>query len=153
SGSPLVNESGEVIGVTFAYYLFRDDLTRRTFHIHLDELEKFLADTPGEPLLYPRPAHPGDWPSSSRGSYQLTFLLPTGDTHAVEFFHGPNRTGKKTGLWLDLYQSNPAVSEADLNDLRKDPVRPGKWSYQFALQYRPRPTAFYDTTGKGKIDL
>jgi|GEM_PF-2974912 len=50
SGGPLLNESGEVVGICHASIMDGEQVTERYYYIHKKEMLDFLANLPAEPL-------------------------------------------------------------------------------------------------------
>jgi serine protease Do len=153
SGSPLVDQDGDVIGVSFAVPSAKGGggAPRFGFHVHRDVLADFLADCdrlgPAPPLYVPA-LRPRD------SSYRPADLANNGQLDAVIFSRpDENGPGPVTGLWLDLLHVNRGVVPEDFKDPKKDPVANGRWRFQLALLFEPFPVACYDTDGDGTIDL
>jgi serine protease Do len=138
SGGPLVNSDGELIAVTFAMPT-DPGTTSFAYHIHLDEVSKFLENRPGSPVA--EVVDP--WPT---GAYQELLDLD-GDGTPDALGIGSTKGGKLSGLMIDPRQENKFKTLQDLGD------QPRKWRFSLALHFRPPFMAYYDTQGNGGIDL
>lgn len=142
SGGPLVNSDGELISVTFA---MPEDAGTTSFgyHIHLEEVKKFLAANDALQPSAPAPEAIDPWPA---GAYlELIDLDGDGIPDAMGIANA--KGGALTGLMLDLRNENKVKTLADLGD------SPKKWRFNLAIHFRPQPMAFYDTQMNGTIDL
>lgn len=140
SGGPVVDESGKLIGVTFAVPQ-RAELSKLTYHIHVDELRAFLATRPAAPTVLA----PDPWALGPK----LELVDLTGEGRAQLLEAG---TGQPEELLFDLDgDTDPALLRArDLVALGRD----HKFEAEFELRIaRQRTTAFYDTDNDGTFDL
>jgi S1-C subfamily serine protease len=145
SGGALVNEQGQVVGVTFAipnWEAVGVDAPDFGYHVHLDELVDFLEDRPEELAVFA----PDPWPAAVVGG------LADSDGNRVPdaLVLGLERGGQPTGVLLDV----------DEDSLREDAptsvdelILQRAWDFEFALHPGPEVRAFYDTENDGQIDL
>ncbi|MDA1017217.1 MAG: serine protease [Planctomycetota bacterium] len=146
SGSALVNRQGQVIGVSFAIPT-RDSsrgisLDKFSYHVHLEEVRRFLKDRPKSPLL----SIPEAWIAGA-GLREMD-LDGDGTVDAVGFVDGPD--GKLVGMALDLDGDSPTKKRSGLYS-----SGPGAdtFDFEFVVQFTPIPRAFYDCDHDGEIDL
>lgn len=143
SGGPLVDTDGKLIGVTFAIpSAERLGASRLSYHVHLSEVARFIADRPQEPLL----SVPDPWPA---GVYSETRDLD-GDGIPETLVFGVRRGEGMTGLLVDLEQTSRTHYRAEQ---LANPAAERTWDFRFAFQSVPQMRVFYDTNGDGKIDL
>jgi hypothetical protein len=160
SGGPLLDTDGQVIGV--AYAIANPDpnslLAKLTYHIHVDELRRFAAQRPTEPLKAVPPSPPADWQLAG-GKYKLDFLVPGLRSDTVVLSEPPgDRTTESPGAarspdiawFVDFRAVNKGIRPADISPT--NPIAAGKWQYQFVLFKGPTPTAYYSTRGDQTID-
>lgn len=143
SGGPLVDAEGKLIGVTFAIPSpDRLGASRLSYHVHLSELLRFVADRPSEPLMHV----PDAWPP---GVYSETRDLD-GDGIPDTLIFGVRRGQGLTGLLMDLEETSQShYSREQL----ADPAIRRTWDFRFAFHAGAQVRTFYDTDGDGKIDL
>jgi len=140
SGGPVVDASGAVIAVTFAV---PSDAARAkfTYHIHLDELRRFMAKIPTAPIL--DVADP--WQFGPRVDLQDL----DGDGRPDVLMAG---TRGPEQILFDLDNDTPAAAAQD----RRALVRSRKWDFEFGLRLAAEEatsSAFYDTNNDGTVDL
>jgi serine protease Do len=145
SGGPLLNANGELIGVTFGMPSIESAAGSSSvisYHIHLDEVRRFLADLPKEPAVdVPDPWPPGLF-SKMRDE--------DGDGVPGTLEFSATEGGQVCGLMLDLNQATAVtLKPAELPDAAANHT----WQFQFALSIKPTLRAFYATSGSGRIDL
>jgi len=148
SGGPLVNDQGQVIGVTFAMPAFNPDQLGRqgttSFHVRLDEVQRFLRDKPSDPMMEWDP-----WPSELIAGFADIAGTGTSDT----LIFAPDRQSRPTALLVDL----DGASDRGLTvDQMNDPSQRSRWHFQFAIHAGPNGSihrTFYDTSDSGRIDL
>lgn len=146
SGGPLLNEQGELIGVTFGIPRRGADqqisLDKFSYHVHRDELKAFLEQRPEKPqIVVPEP-----WPPALFGNLQDT----DGDGHWDKWSFSLKQGGNLTGLMFDLDQdTKPAFKEEYVTDAG----RRKEWDFEFAFRFTPFIRAFYDTDNDGAVDL
>ena len=138
SGGPVVDANGDVIAVTFAMPAGHGKFS---YHVHLDEVRQFLANTSSTPIL--------DLPDAWQ-------LGPNVDLHDIDGDRKPDLllAGSRSPeqLLFDLDNDTPAAALTDRAAL----VRSRKWDFEFALRAspdEPMSTAFYDTDGDGVVDV
>jgi serine protease Do len=145
SGGPLLNANGELIGVTFGMPSVESAAGSSSvisYHIHVDEVRRFLADLPKEPSI----DVPDPWPPSLYSKMRDEDGDGIPDT--LEF--SATEGGQVSGLMLDLNQATAAgLKPAELGAAAANHT----WQFQFALSIKPSLRAFYATTASGKIDL
>ena len=146
SGGPLLNADGKVVGVTYATPLneenSRSTLDKFAYHIHLDELRKFIAERPAQPL----PFVPDPWPICTKTSFGDTNKNKVRDT----LLFAVGREAKVTGYQIDLLEATSAEFDPEKLD---DDTNRKLWRFQFAFQFVPEWRAFYDTDHGGRINL
>ncbi len=145
SGGPLLNTKGEIVGVTFAVPVSNVEsgvtLDKFAYHIHVDEVRKFLEQRPSEPSLHV----PSPWPPAT--VHRLVDTDEDGQPDVLAF--GLGEEGPFTGLLADLDQNQlPGFALAQLAGVEKEP----EWDFEFAWQPGPEPRAFYDTDDDGGFD-
>lgn len=146
SGGPLLDESGDVIGVTYAIPRAVEDegisLDKFSYHVHLDEVRAFLADRPEVPELYvPEPWPPG----------QVSRLTDIdGDGKSDSWSFAVDRGGKLTGALVDVDGDSPASFRAEF---ARDPSRRSAWDFEFVALTGPPARVLLDTDGDGGLDL
>jgi S1-C subfamily serine protease len=140
SGSPVVDDNGRLIAVTFAIPADPAE-AKFSYHVHLDEAKAFLEDRPkAATMLLPDP-----WDIGPR--IQLADIDQ--DSIPDILLAG---TQKPEALLFDLDNNTPAsyLRPEGVDGL----VREQKWDFEFAVHLRPtEQTAFYDTDNDGKVDL
>jgi len=140
SGGPLLNADGDMIAVTFAMPT-EAGTASFAYHIHLDEVKAFKDRAMIAPATAPET--PDAWPA---GAYLDLFDLD-GDGTPDALGIANTKGGALTGLMFDLLQQNNIKTVGDLAD------QPRKWKFNVALHFKPQMVAYYDTHGKGGIDL
>lgn len=146
SGGPLVNVRGELIGVTFAIPLgdpaLGVGLDKFTYHVHLDEVRKFIRERPRNP-----PTHvPDSWPIALVSA--LADYDRDGKPDTWVFAMRPDQPA--TGYLLDLDQdTSPVFAKRYLDD----PEIRDSWNFEFSFQQFPLSRTFYDTDNDGWLDL
>lgn len=144
SGGPLVDEAGKVIAVTFAAPADPDD-NKFTFHVHLDQVRKFLERKPSRPEI----EVPDAWPTAM--GYQPLDLDEDGTVDALAGYVVTEEEKQNfTGILIDLDQNSPATDDTD--DLSAEQFQK-RWEFEFAEQLEPRHATFYDTDNNGQIDV
>jgi hypothetical protein len=140
SGGPVVDSAGRVIAVTFAIPP-NPAQAKFSYHVHLDEVRRFLAAVPGSPMLMV----PDAWEIGAKADVRdvdgdrIPDLMLAGTEY-------PDR------LLLDLDENTPAAVSADVEKM----VRDRAWDFEFALhdiQSASTAAAFYDTDNRDGIDL
>jgi hypothetical protein len=140
SGSPVVDEQGRVIAVTFAGPA-NPALAKFAYHIHLDEVTRFMAGVPSTPIL--------DLPDAWQLGPAVALEDIDGDGRADVLVAGTDRPEQ---LLFDLDNDTPAAATKDTAAL----VRSRKWDFEMALRVaesEPTSSAFYDTNNDGSVDL
>ena len=145
SGGPLVDGEGRLIAVSFAVP-WNDvpgtNLDKFSYHVHLDEVKRFMIQRPNEPeVMVPDPYPVGRY-------YKAIDLDGDGKPDALVF--GMSAQSPPTGALVKL------KSDDSVKSLIASIVSPGaasKWHFEFAWQAIPLPRTFYDTHGGGTIDL
>jgi S1-C subfamily serine protease len=146
SGGPLVDVDGKLIGVSFGVPKNSRDseisLAKFSYHVHLDEVKKFLESRPASPLV----RAPDPWPPAR---FHVTLDLDKdGKPDALAF--AMTRDGPPTGILVDLN------GDCDWKKLAADTGEPDAVTlsqFEFAVHLVPTPRAFYDTDGDGQFDL
>jgi S1-C subfamily serine protease len=141
SGGPLLDSSGTVIGVTQA--VTADSRQARfTYHIHLDEVRRFLANPSREPIV----VAPNPWAFGSRA------VLRDIDNNGVPDALVGGESGPEIILF-DLDNDTPRqllAGESALDTL----VGQRKWDFELAIDVRGSGyDVFYDTDNDGTVDL
>ena len=145
SGGPLINDKGEVIGVTFGYPIAQGEkFSSFGYHVHVQEVKDFVGDLTKQPAV-PGPYLPSMFPPDPY--YALLDLDKDGKPETVAI--GPRQGAAPVGILVDLTQSNPKIPQADLFQA----VRRGDWKFQFADYGGPVVRTFYDTENVGQMDL
>jgi S1-C subfamily serine protease len=145
SGGALVDDSGNVIAVTFARGVIQGmAVAGFSYHIHGEELAAFIKDRPAAPPVFV----PHHWPSEM-SSVELMDLDRDGYPETVVL--GTVLNGRRTpmGFLCDFSKQNPNVKAADLGNAKARDA----WKFQFGFHGLFVRRAFYDTTGSGQIDL
>jgi S1-C subfamily serine protease len=140
SGGPVVDAAGNVIAVTFAVPA-EPALAKFSYHIHLDEVRRFMATVPNAPML----DTPDPWQLGPRVELQDL----DGDRRPDVLVAG---TQAPEQLLFDLDNDTPATALTDQTAL----IRDRKWDFEFALRIagdESTSSAFYDTNGDGAVDL
>ncbi|HKY32580.1 MAG TPA: serine protease [Candidatus Polarisedimenticolia bacterium] len=144
SGGPLLNEHGELIGVSYGIPLsdLRSGVTldKFSYHVHVEEVSEFIASRPEAPL----PHVPDPWPPAVAGS--VADLDGDGQSDSLLFSLDGNAV---TGFLLDLDQdSRPALPPASSFD------RAGKdrWDFEVAVHLVPPRRVFFDLDGVQGIE-
>lgn len=146
SGGPLVNSKGELIAVTFAIPKGGTDqgisLDKFAYHIHLDELNVFLAKRPDQPAV----VVPNPWPIAVYVKDRDLNGNKTTDT----LMFGLEQDQKMTGFLVDVDEdSGRRFTAEQLASAAKNKT----WDFEFAYQLVPHLRAFYDTDNDGQLDL
>ena len=146
SGGPLLDEEGRLIAVTFGIPKNMSDpgvsLDKFAYHVHLDEVKKFLEARPAHPELF----IPNPWPAAVAST--LLDLDGDGVPETLVFVAGKDQP--LTGYQCDLSESTSRTFDAHkLND----PEMRKLWHFQFAFVRTPVRRTFYDTHDSGQIDL
>ncbi len=146
SGGPLFDEKGNVMGVSFAIAGGRDTggvgASGFSYHIHADEVEKFIANRPGAPLMHV----PDPWPPAI--FVERIDIDKDGRPDALAF--GLERGQPPTGILVDL----DGDSETKFTpEQRADLARTHAFDFEFSVQRLPQWRTFYDTDNDGKIDV
>lgn len=148
SGGPVVDKDGALIGVTFAGPGNSDE-DKFTYHVHLNEVRKLLADVPATPMVLP----PDPWSFGPRA--KLEDLDRDGKPDVLiagtEMPDGSRRIRPEVMLF-DVDNDSPAAllgSQPNLFALIND----RKWDFEFALDVRGSGYAsFYDSDNDGRYD-
>lgn len=155
SGGPLLNTAGQLVGVTFGIPKGGVgegiSLDKFSYHVHLDELQAFLAKRPASPRLYVPPFFP---------AAQLSLTIDfdnDGTTDRWQFVNRketdkPDAPAEYTllGFLVDVDQDSPQ----DIADqLKKDPNQRDLFDFEFAIRFGGVVHTFYDTDNDGKVDL
>ncbi|HEU4689060.1 MAG TPA: trypsin-like peptidase domain-containing protein [Vicinamibacterales bacterium] len=138
SGGPIVDANGDLIAVTFAMPASHGKFS---YHVHLDEVRQFRANTPAAPIL--------DLPEAWQLGPNVDVQDLDGDRKPDVLVAGSRAPEQ---FLFDLDNDTPAAALSDPGAL----VRSRKWDFEFALriaQDEPMTTAFYDTDGDGAIDV
>lgn len=146
SGSALVNEQGEVIGVSFAIP-GRDasrgiSLDKFSYHVHLEELRRFLKDRPESPQL----CIPDAWLAGV--SIREMDLDGDGIIDCLGFVDGPD--GKLVGMALDLDGDSQVKKRSGLYS---SGYTADNFDAELVVQFTPVVRVFYDRDNDSKIDL
>jgi S1-C subfamily serine protease len=142
SGGPVVDDTGKVVGVTFAVPA-DPALSKLSYHIHLDELRAFLAQRPARPMLIT----PDPWDIGAR--VELVDLDKDGRPDVLAA--GNDEEGPDT-LMFDLDGDTPRalLGPKTLDQL----VAQQKFDFEAAVHVvGDAATAFYDSNNDGEIDL
>ena len=142
SGGPVVDKEGTLIGVTFGGPGDTDQ-DKFTYHVHLDEVRRFLAQMPPAAIVLA----PDPWAGLPPN---LDVQDLDGDGKADLLVAGAARTAEV--LMFDLDNNTPPTllgSQAALGRLVED----RKWDFEAALDLRGGFTAYYDTNNDGTYDL
>jgi S1-C subfamily serine protease len=147
SGGPLLNQSGELIAVTYAIPRTDEDdpstagisLDKHAYHVHLDEVRTFVKDRPKEALVFV----PEAWPAG-----QLAARIDSdADGYAETLVVGQDVTATPTGMLIDL----DGDSRAKAGD-SETPAAAADWDFELALHFVPQVRIFYDTDNDGAVD-
>jgi S1-C subfamily serine protease len=163
SGSPVVNDKGQVIAVHFAgprniydkegrLKTDRKGTSKFSYHIHLDEVRKFLGGPAKGPHKY-LAGLPKQSPLSVRNPWPpgLYHKLQDmdGDGKRESLFFSLRPGAQVTGILMDLAQRN--------NLTERDLLKPSKlrsFKFDFAINFDPvNLRVFYATKGDANIDL
>jgi serine protease Do len=146
SGGPLLDEEGRLIAVTFGIPKNISDpgvsLDKFAYHVHLDEVKKFLQARPA----HAEPFVPSPWPAAVAS----TLLDVDGDGVPETLVFVAGKDQPLTGYQCDLSESTSRTFDArklDDQEMRK------LWHFQFAFIRTPVRRTFYDTRNSGQIDL
>ncbi|WP_437204783.1 S1 family peptidase [Planctomicrobium sp. SH664] len=155
SGGPLLNDQGELVAVTFGIPKGGTSegvsFDKFSYHVHLDEVKKFLEKRPASPLLFV----PTEWPAA-----EFSAVLDFDDDGFVDRLQYANlKKAEKpdapkeyavAGVLVDLDQNSPA----DIKEqIAKDTTNREKFDYELVLQFGPINKTFYDTDNDGQLDL
>jgi S1-C subfamily serine protease len=145
SGGPLLNATGELIGVTMGMpssQAAAGSSSVLSYHVHLDEVKSFMAVKPQEPVA----ETPDPWPP---GVYSK-LLDEDGDGVPDTLAFSTTDGGPLCGALLDLSQATAAaLSKPELADAAAKHT----WKFQFALATKPALRVFYDSADSGQVDL
>jgi len=143
SGGPVLDKDGALIGVTFGGPGDRDQ-DKFTYHVHIDEVRRFIAQIPPTPMVLP----PDPW---SNLPSNLAVRDLDGDRKAdVLAAAGAQRAEV---LLFDLDNDTPpalVASQAALAQL----IDQEKWDFEAAIDLRGSGyIAYYDVDNDGSYDL
>ena len=138
SGGPVVNSDNKLIAITFAVPAAVGEKAF-SYHIHVDEVRKFLADIPTSTTF----VIPDMWDIGP----QIRLLDLDGDGKPDVLVSG---TSDAEELMFDLSnQTSTLLTQADhLGGL----IEQQSWHCDFAIRLTDR-VAFYDRDGDGQIDM
>ena len=148
SGGPVVDKDGALIGVTFAGPGNADE-DKFTYHVHLNEVRKLLADVPATPMVLP----PDPWSFGPRTKLEDVDRDGKPDVLIAgsEAPDGSRRIRPEVMLF-DIDNDSPAAllgAQPNLFALIND----RKWDFEFALDVRGSGYAsFYDADNDGRYD-
>jgi serine protease Do len=140
SGGPVLDAAGNVIAVTFAGPA-ETAHAKFTYHIHLDEVRRFMASVPPTPML----DLPDPWQLRARVDLQDL----DGD-HKPDVLIAGNQAPEQLLFDLDNDTSTEALRD------RTTLARNHTWDFEFALRVasdEQTSSAFYDTNNDGTVDL
>jgi hypothetical protein len=145
SGGPLLNSQGQLIAVNFAVPKIDVDnlvsLDKFSYHVHLDELKRFLEIRP------PRPAThvPDVFPTAD--SSDLYDKDEDGRFESWVFRF--NQYDNATGVLIDLDND----TDEDIADQFADQFADrSKFEFEFAFHDFPLSRTFYDRDNDGRVD-
>jgi hypothetical protein len=135
-----------LIGVSFAIPNNQGaesiSLDKFSYHVHLEEVQAFLAERPETPAVrVPDPWPPGRF-------HALLDLNENGRDEALVFLL--EEDGDPTGMLVDLDEDS-AGKTAILQFF--NPEASAKWDFEFAVQRYPVEATFYDANHDTLIDL
>jgi S1-C subfamily serine protease len=155
SGGPLLDEEGRLIAVSFAVPTIDADrgvdLGKFSYHIHLDEVQRFLADWPTEPEILP-PSHLPDADVQAYADLDSDSVPET-----LVFFRQSGR--EVVGYLVDLDQDSAGVrAEKGKGGKRKTNKLASKeptsaWDFEYAVNLDDPQARFVDRNNDGEIDL
>ena len=142
SGGPVLDQSGAVIGVTFAGPGNVNE-DKFTYHVHLNEVKAFLAAIPREPMLLV----PDPWNLPPRAELKDLDADGTPDVLAA----GGDSTPEVLLFDLDGDSALPAGSSAAAVTAA---VRQRKWDFEVGIDARGAGyVSYYDIDNNGTVDL
>lgn len=146
SGGPLLNMQGELIAVNFAIPKSEKDsqvnLDKFSYHVHLDEVRKFVADLPAKPEV----AEPEIWPPAT-----FSRLLDRDENGDYEtWLFGLKEGEPATGLLWDLDTDTPATFVSDFAERKADRRH---FDAEVAWARVPVARMFYDRNNDGTMDM
>jgi hypothetical protein len=151
SGGPIVNEQGQLIGVSFGIPNDGGDPLASggfAYHVHLDEVNAFLQRASGlfvDSVPPPPPFVPDPWPVGL-----FTNLKDfDGDGVPDTLLFAMDPQAGLTGVLFDLDQSSPL--EACVQAIQEGVQPP--WEFEVAMQATPFHRTFMDRNNDGRLDL
>jgi hypothetical protein len=151
SGGPIVNDQGQLIGVSFG--IPNDEGDPRAsggfaYHVRLDEVRAFLQRASGlftDSLPSPPPFVPDPWPVGL-----FTNLNDfDGDGVPETLLYAMDPEVGLTGALFDLDQDSPL--EACARAIQEGVQPP--WEFEVAMQATPFHRTFMDRNNDGRLDL
>jgi S1-C subfamily serine protease len=141
SGGPVVDDSGKVVGVTFAVPA-DPALSKVSYHIHLDELRAFLMQRPARAIL----VAPDPWDLGP----QVELVDLDKDGRPDMLYAGTDQSADTFLFDLDGDTPRALLVPKALDEL----VSKEKWEFEAGFHIGDDAmTAFYDSDNDGEVDL